>query len=173
MKKIALYALVALAGMASASCGKTQDAADKAEVAVSETLKENAEAAADAAKMAVDKVDEAVRGSDGKVVELTDDNVLRPDTKVDKLTIVDFNATWCGPCKMLAPVFESAAESYGDKVDFLSVDIDKCAATRDAFGVEAVPTVVIMRPDGKTERYVGTQQLLPADNFMKIIKDNL
>ena len=173
MKKIALYALVALADMASASCGKTQDAADKAEEAVSETLKENAEAAADAAKMAVDKVDEAVKGSNGEVVELTDDNVLRPDTKVDKLTIVDFNATWCGPCKMLAPVFESAAESYGDKVDFLSVDIDKCAATRDAFGVEAVPTVVIMRPDGKTERYVGTQQLLPADNFMKIIKDNL
>ncbi len=159
--------------MASASCGKTQEAADKAEEAVSETLKENAEAAADAAKMAVDKVDEAVKGSNGGVVELTDDNVLRPDTKVDKLTIVDFNATWCGPCKMLAPVFESAAESYGDKVDFLSVDIDKCAATRDAFGVEAVPTVVIMRPDGKTERYVGTQQLLPADNFMKIIKDNL
>ena len=173
MKKIALYALVALAGMASASCGKTQDAADKAEEAVSETLKENAEAAADAAKMAVDKVDEAGKGANGEVVELTDDNVLRPDTKVDKLTIVDFNATWCGPCKMLAPVFESAAESYGDKVDFLSADIDKCAATRDAFGVEAVPTVVIMRPDGKTERYVGTQQLLPADNFMKIIKDNL
>lgn len=161
MKKI-IYAVMAFAAIASASCGNAQKAAD--------SVNEVAEAASDAAASAAETVEAVVAGG---VQDLTDDNSLRPDTKVAKLTVIDFNATWCGPCKQLAPVFEQTAEKFAGKVDFVSVDIDKFSATAGAFGVQAVPTVVILRPDGKSVSYVGTQDLLPAEKFEKIVSDNL
>lgn len=161
MKKM-IYAVMAFAAIAATSCGKAQEAA--------ESVNEVTEAASDAAASATETF-EAATGNG--VTELSDDNALRPDTKVAKLTVVDFNATWCGPCKMLAPVFEQAAEKFAGKVDFVSVDIDKCTATANAFSVQAVPTVVILRPDGKSVSYVGTQDLLPAEKFEKIVSDNL
>lgn len=103
------------------------------------------------------------------VVKLDNDNAIRPDTKVDKITVLDFNATWCGPCKQLTPVFDQAAKAFANKAEFVSVDIDANPQTATAFGVEAVPTVVIMTPDGKTQRYVGTEQLLPYEAFENII----
>jgi len=163
MKKTLLYAVMVIAAFGASSCAKTQGTAESGD-AVEKTAVVTDEAVETTA---------STETAQGGVVMLSDDNVFRPDTKVQKLTILDFNATWCGPCKMLAPVFDSAAKTFSGKVDFVSIDIDKCTATRDAFGVEAVPTVVIMRPDGKTERYVGTQELLPADNFIRIVKDNL
>lgn len=107
----------------------------------------------------------------GKVEELTDDNALRPDTKVSGLTIVDFNATWCVPCKQFAPVFHEAAGKY-EGVHFVSADIDKLPATAQAFQIEAVPTVVFIKADGTTMRFVGTEDLLPAAAFDKLINDN-
>lgn len=180
MKKTVLYAMLAAAAVCMASCAKTREAAEKAEEAVEnaadatgDALKTSAQATADAAKETVAKVDDAIEEARGGVIDLNDDNAYRPGTKVDMLTVLDFNATWCGPCKMLAPVFDSTAKAFDGKVRFVSVDIDKCTATAEAFAVEAVPTVVLLRPDGKSERYVGTQQLLPADNFVKIIRENL
>lgn len=152
MKKILFAAAVAM--MALSSCG-------------SKEAKE-ADAAQDA-----QQTEEVAPAETSAVVELADDNAYRPDTKVEGLVVLDFNATWCGPCKMLAPVFEQAAAKFEGKVAFLSVDIDKCPATAAAFGVQAVPTVVILRPDGKTSTFVGTQDLLPADKFFKVVQDNL
>lgn len=161
--------MAAAAMIGAASCAKTQEAAD----ATTETIQESAQATADAAKETVAEIDDAIEEAKGGVIDLNDDNSLRPTTKVNMLTVVDFNATWCGPCKMLAPVFHDAASTFSGKVRFVSVDIDKCTETAKAFGVEAVPTVVFLRPDGKTERFVGTQELLPASNFEELIKKNL
>lgn len=77
------------------------------------------------------------------------------------------------PLQDARTVFEQAAAKFDGKVAFLSVDIDKCPATAAAFGVQAVPTVVILCPDGKTSTFVGTQDLLPADKFFKVVQDNL
>ena len=169
MKKMILCAAAVVAAVCAAGCGKTQEAAQ----ATAETVQESAEAAAEAAENTVAQLDAALAVANGKVSELDNDEVLRPDVKVAELTVVDFNATWCGPCKMLAPVFEQAAAKFEGKVAFLSVDLDKCPATAAAFGVQAVPTVVILRPDGKTSTFVGTQDLLPADKFFKVVQDNL
>lgn len=102
------------------------------------------------------------------VTDLTDDNAWRPETKVEKLTVLDFNATWCGPCKQLKPVFDHAAEMF-PAVDFISVDIDHNPQTATAFGIEAVPTVIFVKPDGSTEKFVGTEDLLPADKFNALV----
>ncbi len=107
------------------------------------------------------------------VVELTDDKILRPNKTFEKVTIIDFNATWCVPCKKLSPVFGSVA-SETPKADFVSVDIDKCLETAKAFNVQSVPVIIILGKDGKQKaRYEGTAELLPAENFAKIVKENI
>lgn len=169
MKKIFVMAMAAAAVMGAASCAKTQEAAQTAK----DVLETSAEATTDAAKETVAEVNDAIEAAKGGVVDLDDDNAYRPGTKVKELTILDFNATWCGPCRMLAPVFEDAAKTYEGKVRFVSVDIDKCTETAQAFGVEAVPTVVFLRPDGKSERFVGTNDLLPASKFDELVKKSL
>ena len=89
----------------------------------------------------------------------------------DKPTLVDFFATWCGPCKMLTPVFAEAAKKYTD-VKFVSVDIDKLPETAKAFNVQAVPTVVFINAEGTTT-FVGTDDLLPAEKFDELVKKYL
>lgn len=89
------------------------------------------------------------------VITLTDDNLFRPDKAPGVLTVLDFNATWCVPCKKLTPAYHEAAAQLGDKVKFYSVDIDKNPATKEAFNIQSVPTVVIMDPSGAVESFVG------------------
>ncbi|MCM1032542.1 MAG: thioredoxin family protein [Odoribacter sp.] len=108
----------------------------------------------------------------GTVIALRNDKVFRPGHKVKRLTVLDFNATWCGPCRQLAPVFKQAANKYKN-VDFISVDVDKMPATAQAFNVQAVPTVVILSPNGTERSFVGTADLLPAESFYKILDNAL
>ncbi len=104
----------------------------------------------------------------GTVITLKNDRSFRPGQKVKRLTILDFNATWCGPCRKLAPVFHDAAKRY-KQVDFISVDVDKMPATAAAFGVQAVPTVVFISPDGTERVFTGTNELLPASALNALI----
>lgn len=89
------------------------------------------------------------------VQKLENDSLLRPDTKVERLTVLDFNAVWCGPCQLLKPSFHAAADSLHGKVDFYSVDIDSMRATADAFKIQAVPTIVILSPADTVRTYLG------------------
>lgn len=89
------------------------------------------------------------------VITLTDDNLFRPGKAPEVLTVLDFNATWCVPCKKLTPAYHEAAAQLGDKVKFYSVDIDNNPATKEAFNVQNVPTVVIIAPNGASETFVG------------------
>lgn len=108
----------------------------------------------------------------GQVVNLNDDDLIRPNSKVDVLTILDFNAVWCGPCKAFTPVFHEAAEKFTN-VRFMAVDVDNNPETAAAFGVESIPMVVLMRPDGQSVTYVGTGDILPAEKFEAIVNANL
>ncbi|MDE6333088.1 MAG: thioredoxin family protein [Muribaculaceae bacterium] len=168
MKKYILIA--ALAAMSLASCSKSESKSEADKATATET-----QAVADD-NTADDNTADAVQPmwsaqKYGEVESLADDNVLRPDTKVSGLTIVDFNATWCVPCKQFAPVFDESAKKY-EGVHFVSADIDKLPATAQAFQIEAVPTVVFIKPDGTTLRFVGTEDLLPADKFEKLVNEN-
>lgn len=106
----------------------------------------------------------------GTVITCRNDNAYRPGMKVKRFTVLDFNATWCGPCRQLSPVFKAAAAKYTD-VDFVSIDVDKLPATAEAFGVQAVPTVIFLSTDGTSRRFVGTNELLPQDTFFNLIEN--
>lgn len=77
--------------------------------------------------------------------------------------LVDFWASWCGPCRMLAPIMDEIAEEYSDRVTVGSVNVDEEPALASRYAVEAIPTVILFR-DGKAVQtsvgYCTKEQLL-------------
>jgi thioredoxin 1 len=59
--------------------------------------------------------------------------------------LVDFTATWCGPCKMMAPVLEQVKRMLGDRITIIKIDIDKSPQTANAYQVQSVPTLILFR----------------------------
>ncbi len=84
--------------------------------------------------------------------------------------LVDFWATWCGPCKMLAPVIEELAAQYDGKVTVAKVDVDEEQELAVQFGVMSIPTVVLFQNGQEVERLVG---FLPKERYEEIINSHL
>ena len=64
----------------------------------------------------------------------------------DKPVVVDFWATWCGPCRMVAPEMEKLAAKYGDNVQVVKVDVDANPVLSQAFNIMSIPTIAFFRP---------------------------
>ncbi len=81
--------------------------------------------------------------------------------------LVDFYATWCGPCKTMQPILEDASRKLGDKVKIIKVDVDKNPAAANSYQVKGVPTLILFK-DGKIlwrqSGVVQTPQLLQIIN---------
>ena len=71
--------------------------------------------------------------------------------------LVDFFATWCGPCKMLGPVLESVAEEFKGKARVVKVDIDESQELAGQFGITAVPTLLVFRGGKIVQKAMGFQ----------------
>ncbi|MXR21180.1 thioredoxin [Halobacterium bonnevillei] len=74
------------------------------------------------------------------------------------VTIKDFYADWCGPCKTQDPILEELQEDYGDRVTFEKIDVDENEDVANEYQVRSIPTVVIEDDDGVVERFVGVTQ---------------
>jgi len=84
--------------------------------------------------------------------------------------VIDFHAVWCGPCKTMAPVFENMKKKYGDKAEFIKVDIDEDQDMAAEFNIASVPTFVIVKDGLTIAEIVGTAKPL---EFEKFIIDNI
>ncbi len=100
----------------------------------------------------------------------TDDNFDAEVLKSDVPVLVDFFATWCGPCKMLAPVMEELAEEYDGKVKIGKVDVDEAGGTASTYQVLSVPTVLLFKNGAPVEQFVGFQ---PKEAFKEKIGAHL
>ena len=85
----------------------------------------------------------------------------------DKLTLVDFFATWCGPCKKQHPILEQLKEEMGDRVRVLTLDVDRNAEVSDAYRVQSVPTLMLFRNGQVLWRRSG---LMMLDDLKRVIE---
>ena len=88
----------------------------------------------------------------------------------DGVIVVDFNATWCGPCKMLAPVLEEVSEDFAGKASFYSVDTDENPDLARQFGIMNIPALVLLKDGEKADMNVG---FVPKDAIASFINKNL
>ena len=88
----------------------------------------------------------------------------------EKAVLVDFFATWCGPCKMLSPVLEGVAEKMKDKVMIVKVDVDRSPDLAAKFGVMSVPTMIMFKNGRQVDAFSG---YMPEANLMANIERNL
>lgn len=128
MKKLLIAILGLLPCTAFASCGgeNSSDTSNSTEV-----VEENA----------VLTLSEAI---DAKLIKLFDNLVISENNPV----IIDFNATWCGPCQRFAPIYDAVAERYNGQAIFLSIDTDEYPSVAEAYKISAIPTVVFLMPGG-------------------------
>ncbi len=86
-------------------------------------------------------------------VENIDVNVADSDTaslaNKEKVVVLDFFATWCGPCKAMAPAMDEMEKKYGEKIEFKKIDVDQNKELAMEFQISGVPTLVIVSPEGE------------------------
>ncbi|MCI5649660.1 MAG: thioredoxin [Fusicatenibacter sp.] len=88
------------------------------------------------------------------LIHVTSENFEKALNAAPNLAVVDFFATWCGPCKMLAPVLEEAAEEMPE-ITFYKVDVDECPDLAQQFQVMSVPTLVFFKGREPVKKSVG------------------
>ena len=84
--------------------------------------------------------------------------------------VVDFSATWCGPCRMMAPVLEEISEKLGDRVSFYNVDVDESPELAMRYGIQSIPCLVMLKDGKAVGQSVGFR---PAPQVTAWIEGNL
>jgi thioredoxin 1 len=89
------------------------------------------------------------------VVAVTDANFEEEVEKHDGLTVVDFWATWCGPCRMIAPILEQLSTEYEGKVKVTKLDVDANIKTGSRFNVRSIPTLLFFKEGKVVDQIIG------------------
>jgi thioredoxin 1 len=88
-------------------------------------------------------------------LEFTDENFAAEVLSSTTPVVVDFSATWCGPCKALAPIIDQLAKEYAGRIKIGKVDVDQAQDTAQKFGILSVPTVIYFKDGKVVDRDVG------------------
>jgi thioredoxin 1 len=105
-----------------------------------------------------------------KPVVVTDASFETEVEKSNGVVLVDFWATWCGPCKMIAPIVEQIASEHEGKLTVGKLDVDVNGQTALKYGVMSIPTLILFKNGQPVERIVGCQ---PKERLMTKIKPHL
>ena len=108
-------------------------------------------------------------GESKNVVELSDANFEEEVLKSDKPVLVDFWAVWCAPCRMIAPVIDEIADTYGSKIKVGKVNVDDNSKTPNQYGIRSIPTVMLFKGGEVAEQVIGAN----AAEIKKIVEQNI
>jgi thioredoxin 1 len=89
------------------------------------------------------------------LMEITQDTFEKEVLQSSIPVVVDFWAPWCGPCRAMAPVLESAAKEYAGKVKFTKVNVDEHPALASKYGIHSIPSIFIFKGGQVAESLVG------------------
>jgi thioredoxin 1 len=93
----------------------------------------------------------------GNTVTVTDSSFAKDVLNSEKLVLVDFWATWCGPCRMVAPVLEEIAAEHPDTITVAKLDIDANPATARDYQVMSIPTMILFKGGEPVKQIVGAK----------------
>ncbi len=111
-----------------------------------------------------------INDSKGGTIEFTDANFQNKVLSSDKLTLVDFWATWCGPCRTMGPVVEDLAKEYSGKVNIGKLDVDNNPNVCGKYGITSIPTILFIKNGKVVDRTVG---VYPRSKLVKMIKAHM
>ncbi len=100
-------------------------------------------------------------------VELTDSNFKEKVIESDKLTMIDFWAEWCGPCRAIGPMVEELSKEYDGKVNIGKVNVDQNPELSINYGITSIPAILFVKDGKVVDKLVGAQ---PKSNFVKKIE---
>ena len=92
------------------------------------------------------------------------DSKEAPTLKSELPVVVDFNATWCGPCRRLAPILEELAKKYEGKIQFYSIDVDQNKELAQKLQIQSIPMLLMCPTKGNPQTIVG---LVPQEDLVK------
>ena len=95
------------------------------------------------------------------IKEMNQENFAE-EIKADKPVLVDFWASWCGPCRMLSPVIDALSEEYDGKINVGKVNVDEQGVIAAQFGIASIPTVIIFKDGKEIKRIIGVRD---ADDY--------
>ena len=100
-------------------------------------------------------------------IVLNDSNFEQEVLKSDKPVLVDFWATWCGPCRMLAPLISQLAEKYSDFIKVGKVDVDENPLLAQSFNISSIPTLIMFKDGQILSQRVGGAPIGVLEAFIK------
>jgi thioredoxin 1 len=103
----------------------------------------------------------------GPVLSVTDGAFQKDVLGGSKPTLVDFWASWCAPCRAIAPLVDELATKYGDKVNFRKLNIDENPSTPVQYGVKGIPTLILFKDGQIIDQVIGA---VPKDRLEALVK---
>lgn len=98
--------------------------------------------------------------------QINDSNFESEVLKNEKPVLVDFWASWCGPCRALAPVFEEVSTKFEGKVDFVKVNVDEASETPTKYGIRSIPTLILFKNGEAVETISGSVSSEQIEEFV-------